>query len=113
MEINHIILNYTGKRVGVTNESGNPITVLPFHGNARVDRERKKSTSAGRVAIYDIKYSRVEGLPEPDLNLEKLYIVTKEVAEAFGISRKDLLIAEDPIKEGGMIYYRKLSRMNW
>ncbi len=102
------ILNYTGKRLGVTNGSGNPIQVLPSHGNAKVEKNIKQITQSGRIPVYEIVYDRVEGLPDPDPNYEKMYIVNKDVANSVGYRRKDLLVAENPMSHNGTIFYRKL-----
>lgn len=92
-----IILNYTGKRIGLTNVLGMPREVLPSHGKAYVEDKRYW----GHTEIEQT----VRGLPKPDRNLEKYYIVSKEVGEWFGDSRRDLLIAENPIAYEGAMFY--------
>lgn len=106
------VLNYTGKRIGVANEQGRTVEVLPPHGFARLEKAVELKLEAqvgiGRIPIYKKGYSKVRGLPSPDLNLEKLYIVSKEVAEAAGNTRFDLLVGEEPFNEHGAICYKHL-----
>ena len=101
------LLNYTGKRIGLVNDSGNPSKVLPSHGNARLE------TVTYRWSNPRNEVTKVCGLPSPDWNLIKFYIVTREVAEMFGPGRKDLLVPEEPFVHGGATYYRKLSKINY
>jgi hypothetical protein len=102
------ILNYTGKRIGLTNGSGSPIEVLPSHGNARCEIEKTTDIEVGRIQIYRKTFGKVRGLPNPDLNHQKLYIVSREVAEAIGNTRYDLLVPEDPFPYEGVTFYKTL-----
>lgn len=94
------ILNYTGKRIGLFHPVlGRPERVLPSHGNARCEIQEYKRPSENSNSI------KVKGLPSPDFNLQKQYIVSREVAEVFGSARKDLLIPENPIPYEGALFY--------
>jgi hypothetical protein len=104
-----IILNYTGKRIGIANEYGNPIQVLPSNGNARLENITYiKEGIVDLIPYYRKETGRVRGLPTPDINYQKLYIVSRDVAEAFGSTRFDLLVPEEPVKREGTTYYKKL-----
>lgn len=103
------ILNYTGKRIGLVSAAGHLAEILPIHGKATCEVEVVKSLNVGRIPIFEKKFGKVSGLPNRDLNFEKLYIVNREIADAFGGMRKDLLIAEQPVASEGAMYY-KLSR---
>jgi len=105
------ILNYTGKRIGLTNPSGYPIEVLPSHGFAKVDVTLAKANpNDTRFSIFAKEFSRVMNLPDADRNNNKMYIVTKDVAEAIGKYRVDLLIPEDSFTWEGATFYKMLVR---
>jgi len=103
------ILNYTGKRVGITNRMRMPIEVLPSDGNAYCLTENKEESLIGRTPIYT-RSSKVRGLPAPDLNLEKIYIVNADVAEAIGHTRRDLIVPTEPFQYEGATFYKVLRR---
>jgi hypothetical protein len=102
------ILNYTGKRVGLTNSSGSPSKMLSSQGNAHFDEIAVTPLkNVDGIFIYSQKLGNVRGLPSPDRNQEKFYIVPKEIAEYLKKVRFDLLVAEEPfIWEGGTFYKR-------
>lgn len=106
------ILNYTGEEVGFVNEGGIVTAVLHSNGNARckidVREVPMKDKSPFVPKVYRRQLGQVIGLPTPDANLEKYYIVTKDVAEAVGNSRMDLLLADEPVNLKGKTYYKKL-----
>jgi len=104
------ILNYTGKRVGITNTDGRPIEVIAPMGNAHCDIENKQKILIGRTPIYETHYGRVNGLLGPDPNLEKMYIVNADVAEAFGGTRRDLIVPTEPFQYEGATFYKVLRR---
>ena len=104
------ILNYTGKRIGLTNRAGNPIEVIPSDGHAHCEIEIKEQLIIGRTPIYNKDLGKVRGLPAPDLNLEKMYIVTADVAEAIGHTRKDLIVPANPFHYEGATFYKLLLR---
>jgi hypothetical protein len=101
------ILNYTGKRIGLTNNTGRPIQVLAVNGNARCEVDDKEKLTVGRTPIYT-RSSKVRGLPQPDPNLEKIYIVSRDVAEAVGNTRFDLVVPVEPFQFEGATFYKKL-----
>jgi hypothetical protein len=103
------ILNYTGADVGLTDEQGRPLRVLSSIGKAVVtpSEEEKLGTEEG-VSIYRLRRGVVKFLPPPSGNLEQMYIVSKEVADAARSTRYDLLIVEDWVKLYGGNFYRKL-----
>jgi len=97
------ILNYTGSSITV--DSGLGYKVLTFNGHARCNITLKRKVDIDMTIIYRREYSKVEGLPYPDPNFQKLYIVSKEVAEA-AQPRFDLLVAEGPEISNGVSYYK-------
>lgn len=103
------ILNYTGEDVGLTDEEGNPLRVLSSIGKAIVTptEEEKQGTQDG-VAIYRLRRGVVKFLPPPSGNLEQMYIVNSEVAEAARSTRYDLLVPKELIKIHGANFYKKL-----
>jgi hypothetical protein len=101
------LLNYTGKQIGLSNEGGSLVKVFPSDGNARCVIQNKKKAEVDMITIYKKEYGRVEGLPDPDRNLQKLYIVTRDVAEAAG-PRFDLLVPEELVTNQGYTYYKYL-----
>lgn len=104
--------NFTGRKIGLTNPSGNPIEVLPSHGLARVEVSLAEAkVEDKRYGIFEKEYSKVKNLPDPDPNYKILYIVTKEIAEAIGNFRLDLLVPEDPFPYEGATFYRKLIKV--
>ncbi|MET3978991.1 hypothetical protein ABIB62_001560 [Mucilaginibacter sp. UYP25] len=103
------ILNYTGKDVGLTNTSGSPLIILPSVGKARFDSVQFEQVSkVGGAPIFIKKIGKVLGLPKPDPNHEKYYVVPSEVAERAKIYRFDLLTVEDSFSYEGAIFYRKI-----
>ncbi|MBW4890119.1 hypothetical protein KXQ82_10350 [Mucilaginibacter sp. HMF5004] len=103
------VLNYTGRPIGIASAHGQPMIGLPSEGYAKCEIERiDKVNKFGLIPIYKRIMDRVNGLPSQDRNLEKLYIVNKEVAESIGHTRFDLLVVEEPIDITGSIYYKKL-----
>ncbi|RFZ81155.1 hypothetical protein DYU05_20575 [Mucilaginibacter terrenus] len=103
------ILNYTGLYVGLTNIAGQPTRILPPQGRARmeIDGTDFKQTVDG-VPIYKVNHKRIKGLPEPDPNNERFYIISKEVASYISKRRYDLLVAEEPFQWAGDTFYRRL-----
>jgi hypothetical protein len=107
------ILNYTGKPVGLTNKHGNPYKVLPSQGKAHfVSIEANQIKNIEGVAIFQLKMGKVIGLPTPDWNQEKLYIVPKEIAEYNKNTRFDLLVVEDGFNWEGATFYKKLVQLS-
>lgn len=107
------IINYTGEPVGLTDASGRPIRVLPSIGKAVVvfdDYELQKTEDF--IPIYRKKRGVIKYLPQPDGNLQKMYIVNRDVADAGRLARMDLLIVEEPdetaMRQLGGKFYRKV-----
>jgi hypothetical protein len=103
------ITNYTGADVGLTDAKGTPLRVLSSIGKAVVvanDDEVLKVEDL--VPIYRKKRGFIKYLPAPDDNLQKMYIVNKDVAEAGRMVRRDLLVVDDLFTWGGGTFYRKL-----
>lgn len=108
------ILNYTGKPVGLTNKNGSPYKVLPSHGRAHFESiEVNQIKSIDLVPIYGLKPGKIRGLPSPDWNHEKLYIVPKEIAEHVRKVRFDLLVVEESFTWEGGTFYKKLVQLSY
>lgn len=102
------IVNFTGKKIGITDEFGKPMKVLPSVGNARCETKLIVKDTVDATTIYERTYGRVMGLPRSDSRYKKMFIVHKEVAEAVGNTRFDLLVPEDPMVYEGTTFYRHL-----
>lgn len=102
------ILNFTGRPIGLTTESGQPLTLLSSNGFAKCQVQKIKQKTFNLIPIYYKSYGRVTGLPSPQPDLQKLYIVNKDVAEAAANTRFDLLVVEDPIEWGDKTFYKSL-----
>jgi hypothetical protein len=106
------ISNYTGADVGLTDKDGIPIRVLSSVGKAEVvaaDYELQKVDNL--LPIYRKRRGIIKYLPQPDGNLQKMYIVNRDVAEAGRLTRMDLLIVDDMFTVQGGKFYRKLVNM--
>lgn len=99
------ILNYTGSRITVSGESTGIITTLASEGFAQCEVQTTQKVVIDMVPVYRKEYGNVKGLPAPDPNRQKLYVVSKDVAEAAG-PRFDLLIYEDPQTYNGSTFYK-------
>jgi hypothetical protein len=102
------ILNYTGSPIGLATESGLPVMGLPASGNAKCDIKKQKVRTDQRISFFKKVYGRVQGLPQQDMNLQTLYIVNKDIVEAIGHTRHDLLIVDELINIEGTNYYKQL-----
>jgi len=67
-----------------------------------------KLETDGLIPIYKKEYGRVIGLPYPDLNKEKYYIVNEDIIEAVGKTRSDLVVPSEPFLYQGATYYKTL-----
>lgn len=103
------ILNYTGENIGLTDEDGNPVRVLPPIGKAIVTEPEEEILRVDdRVPIRRVRRGTIKYLPKPSGNLDPMYIVTKEVAEIGRSTRYDLLVVEDLVEIYGGNFYKKL-----
>lgn len=103
------VLNYTGKDIGVFTKTGIPIAVLLSKGSPKCHYSIELGIETDKlIPIWDKQLLKVTGLPAPDPNLKTYYVVTKEVADAVGSTRFDLLLATEPVEYEGVTYYKKL-----
>lgn len=101
--------NYTGKEIGLTDRDGNPTLVLWPIGRAEVTpTEETISLEVDRIPVIRRRKGIIKFLPAPTGNLDDIYIVNKEVAEAGRGTRFDLVIVDDPFTALGGTFYRKL-----
>ena len=78
-------------------------------GTARFERVEEDVTKVvDGVNILRTHFGKVLGLPKPDPNLQKLYIVPAEVAEKAKNYRVDLLVAKEPFTWEGGVFYKQL-----
>lgn len=101
--------NYTGSEIGLTDKNGNPMRVLSPIGRAEVTPNEEVITAEiDNIPIIRRRRGIVKYLPAATGNLDDIYIVSKEVAEASRGKRFDLVVVEDPITILGGTFYRKL-----
>jgi hypothetical protein len=101
------ILNYTGKPIGLTNQLGSPYKVLPSVGKARFERvEMDEFIKIDGVPIIHKDFGKVLGLPKPDPNREKYYLVPMDIAQRIKNHRFDLLVAEDEFYWEGTMFFK-------
>lgn len=102
------VINLTEKTITVVDAKGLPLKVFPSLGRAQATSHLVKRADIMGIPIYVRVYGQVKGLPQPDENGEKLYIVDEEVAEAVKDSRFDILVAGDAISTDTGKFYRSL-----
>lgn len=99
------VINLTDQPVTIVNDRGVKIKTFLSTGSAYCDVKVMQDKVEDGVPIVSRKYGAIHGLPEPDENLAKLYIVNEYVAEAVRSSRFDILVPDGKIQtQDGPVY---------
>jgi len=93
------IINLTGSTVSIMDDRGGLIISYPPKGRAECEIKRAKIPGTGIIPVYTQMYGKVKGLPAPDDNASKLYIVDEVVADAAKHHRFDLLVPEGRVEK--------------
>ena len=101
------ILNLTATDIVLVDDKGNEVS-YPSRGIATVEEDLRLVRTIDGIHVNRKRFGYVKGLPEPDVDQSKLYIVDHHVAEAAAATRLDLLIPSDPVQEGEANRYRSL-----
>jgi hypothetical protein len=97
------ILNLTPTDIVLVSAEGNEVS-YPSRGIATVDEDLHLLRVVDGIPVNRRRFGYVKGLPEPDVDQNKLYIVDQNVADAVGATRLDLLLAAEPIDEAAGKY---------
>ena len=104
-----VLRNYTGQEIGLADKDGNPLRVLSPIGRAEVTPPEEVITAQiDGTQVIRRRRGIIKYLPAATGNMDDIYIVNKEVAEAGRGTRYDLVVVEDPTTALGGIFYRKL-----
>lgn len=103
------VINLTDHAVIIVNAKNEPIKVFPASGKvAHCEHTLIEQKRIGGVPIHSKSYGPVKGLPLPDDNMEKIYIVNEQVAEAVRDSRFDVVIPEGVVHTVDGNFYKQL-----
>lgn len=101
------IVNLTDTPITIVNDNGLRVKTFPSEGKAWVDVKMVQDRIVDGVRICSKKFGKVHGIPQPNENLEKCYIVTEDVANAIRDHRFDILVANGLVNEENH-YYKSL-----
>lgn len=103
------LLNYTGLPVSVKLDYSGDKILSPDGKAELLTREKEVLlTVIDHIQIYKVQKGGVINLPKENWNLDVLYLVTQEVADAVSFKRSDLVVMTDPVIQNNTYYTNKL-----
>lgn len=105
------VINLTSELITIIDNNNYPLTSIPSSGHATCVVTKQQMQTYNGIPIVKTRYGKIENLPDPDPNLEIMYIVEPEVARAVKDIRVDILVADELTQIKNNKFYRTLRQI--